>query len=179
MTDRPRDASVPLMVLGACALVAAMATGLYLGINPKAVAPEQAVEPAPAVVPKDEWLATAAQKRHSRDYSGAREAYLQVIRQNAMTADAWADYADTLASLSGGSLAGEAAQALQRALDLDPAHPKALWLEATRAYQERRYAQAVELWKRLRAVLGPESPDVAIIDANIAESEQLARAPAG
>jgi hypothetical protein len=177
MTQRQREASIPVMVLGGFAVYATVAIGLYVGISPKGMptaAPSQASEP----VSPQEWLAVAAQKRRSRDYQGAREAYSQLIRLNAMTADAWADYADTIASLSGGSLGGEAAVAIRRALSMNPDHPKALWLEATHAYQEHRYTEALELWKRLRAVLGPESPDVGIVDANIAESEQLARTPA-
>jgi cytochrome c-type biogenesis protein CcmH len=131
--------------------------------------------------PRDaqEWLALAAARRRERDYAGAREAYSQVIQRNAMTADSWADYADALASLPGGSLAGEAQIAIQHALRLDPNHPKALWLKASHAYEEHRYADALVLWKRLRAVLREDSPDAGIVDANIAESAQLARAPTG
>jgi hypothetical protein len=189
MSHRPREASIPAMVLGACAVFATVASALYVGISPKS----SDALPGPAWIssatPHDEmaaqvrspqdWLAVAADKRHQHDYQGARAAYSELIRLNAMTADAWADYADTLASLSGGSLGGEAEVALRQALSLDPGHPKALWLEATRAYQEHRFAEALALWKRLRAILGPQSPDTAIIDANIAESEELARAPAG
>jgi cytochrome c-type biogenesis protein CcmH/NrfG len=190
MIHRQREASVPAMVLAGCFVYAAVAGGLYLGISAKtgggavsgtaipAAAPAAPAAPATSGSPQ-EWLAIAAQKRHTRDYEAARDAYSQLIKLNAMTADAWADYADTVASLSGGSLGGEAEVALQRALSLDSSHPKALWLEATHAYQEHRYTDAVVLWKRLRAVLGPDSPDAKIIDANIAESEQLARAPAG
>jgi cytochrome c-type biogenesis protein CcmH len=190
------------MVLAGCFVYAAVAGGLYLGISAKngggtvsgtaitaisgSAMPDNAMRgaatpaaPAPTSGSPQEWLAIAAQKRHTRDYEGARDAYSQLIKLNAMTADAWADYADTIASLSGGSLGGEAEVALQRALSLDSSHPKALWLEATHAYQEHRYTDAVVLWKRLRAVLGPDSPDAKVIDANIAESEQLARAPAG
>jgi cytochrome c-type biogenesis protein CcmH len=126
-----------------------------------------------------EWLAQAAARRRNRDYAGARDAYLKVIELNAMTADSWADYADALASISDGSLGGEAQLAIQRALTLDPNHPKALWLQASHAYEEHRYADALILWKRLRAVLREDSPDAGIVDANIAESAQLARTPKG
>ena len=166
------------------ALFAAIAFGLYTGISLEA-RPDVRTRASigdtfgPPSASPDDWLATATEKRRHHDYQGARDAYSEVIRRNAMTADAWADYADTIASLSGGSLAGEAETAIQQALALDPAHPKALWLQATHAYQEHQYTEAVRIWKRLRAVLGPESPDTRIIDADITESEQLARAPSG
>jgi tetratricopeptide (TPR) repeat protein len=195
MTQRQREASIPVMVLGGFAVYAAVAIGLYVGISPKEIPTTAPPQPGTIIddgggsasgdsaksepVSPQEWLAAAAQKRRSHDYQGARDAYSQLIRLNAMTADTWADYADTIASLPGGSLGGEAAVAIRQALSLNPDHPKALWLEATHAYQEHRYTEAVALWKRLRAVLGPESPDAGIIDANIAESEQLARTPAG
>jgi cytochrome c-type biogenesis protein CcmH/NrfG len=81
--------------------------------------------------------------------------------------------------MPGGSLGGEAELAIQRALSFDPNHPKALWLEASHAYEEHRYSDALTLWKRLRATLREDSPDAGIVDANIAESAQLARTPIG
>jgi cytochrome c-type biogenesis protein CcmH len=187
-----RELSLPVMALGAVAVFAVAATVLYVGVSahrepPAASLPpvaddsDAASHPDTKADPRDaqEWLALAAARRRNRDYAGARDAYLQVIQRNAMTADSWADYADALASLPAGSLGGEAELAIQRALSLDPHHPKALWLEASHAYQEHRYADALVLWKRLRAVLREDSPDAGIVDANIAESAQLARTPKG
>jgi cytochrome c-type biogenesis protein CcmH/NrfG len=184
--------SMPVMALGALAVFAITATALYLGVrahgdSPTKLSPSIGDETDPAshvdakADPRDaqEWLALAAARRRERDYAGAREAYSQVIQRNAMTADSWADYADALASISGGSLGGEAELAIQRALSLDPNHPKALWLEASHAYEEHRYADALVLWKRLRAALREDSPDAGIVDANIAESAQQAPAPTG
>jgi cytochrome c-type biogenesis protein CcmH len=184
--------SMPVMALGALCVFAIAATVLYVGVSARREPPTQAVnstapdsgaasQPDTQGDPGNagEWLAQAAVRRRARDYAGARDAYLHVIELNAMTADSWADYADALASLPGGSLAGEAEIAIQHALRLDPNHPKALWLEASHAYEEHRYADALELWKRLRAVLREDSPDAGIVDANIAESAQLAGTPRG
>jgi cytochrome c-type biogenesis protein CcmH/NrfG len=188
-----RELSLPVMALGAFAVFAVAATVLYVGARARqgeppapilssmandtnaASQPDAKTDPGTA----QEWLALAATRRRDRDYAGARDAYLQIIARNAMTADSWADYADALASISAGSLGGEAELAIQRDLSLDPNHPKALWLEASHAYEEHRYADALVLWKRLRAVLREDSPDAGIVDANIAESAQLARAPTG
>jgi cytochrome c-type biogenesis protein CcmH len=186
------ELSLPVMALGAFAVFAIAATVLYVGVSarhepPAASLPSAADESAAAAHPDmkadprdaQEWLALATARRRNRDYAGAREAYSQVIQRNAMTADSWADYADALASMPGGSLGGEAELAIQRALSLDPNHPKALWLEASHAYEEHRYADALILWKRLRAALRDDSPDAGIVDANIAESAQLAGTPRG
>jgi cytochrome c-type biogenesis protein CcmH len=126
----------------------------------------------------DAWLGIANLKRQQRDYTGARDAFGHLIALKAMTADSWADYADVLGSLAQGSLAGEPAHAIDKSLALDPRHPKALWLKASLAYQEKRYAAALGLWKQLRAVMPPDSPDIAIIDSNIAEAARLAGTPA-
>jgi len=187
------ELSLPVMALGALAVFAIAATVLYVGVSPRHGEPpaqalpsivdetDVASHPDAQADPRNaqEWLALAAARRRDRDYAGAREAYSQVIQRNAMTADSWADYADALASMSGGSLGGEAQVAIQRALSLNPNHPKALWLEASHAYEEHRYADALILWKRLRAALRDDSPDAGIVDANIAESAQLAGNPTG
>jgi tetratricopeptide (TPR) repeat protein len=187
------EPSVPAIAVGALAVFAIAAAVLYAGVSVRRGGPpagdlpsisaeiDVASHPDAQAAPGNarEWLALAAARRRSRDYAGAREAYSQVIQRNAMTADSWADYADALASLPGGSLGGEAESAIQRALSLDPNHPKALWLEASHAYEEHRYSDALVLWKRLRAVLREDSPDVGIVDANIAESAQLAGTPRG
>jgi len=117
------------------------------------------------------------QRRH-HDYAQARDTFAKLIRLNAMTAPAWADYADVLASLAGGSLGGEAGRAIDHALALDPANSKALWLKASRAHEEHRYSDALALWKTLRAVLPADSPDARVVDANILEATQLASVPA-
>ncbi|HEY7643252.1 MAG TPA: hypothetical protein VH814_26215 [Steroidobacteraceae bacterium] len=123
------------------------------------------------------WRALAEIYRRQHDPAKARDAFANLVRLKAMNADTWADYADVLASASG-SLQ-QSAQAIESALRLDPAHPKALWLKASLAHEQRRYADALAVWKQLRAALPPDSSDVRVIDANIAEASELAGASAG
>jgi len=129
------------------------------------------------VAPKDvgSWLGMAGLKRTQRDFAGAVAAYEKVRELKGMTADSWADYADALASQPGGSLRGKSAEAIDQALKMDRNHPKALWLKATLAIQEKRFSEATRLWRQLRGVLPADSPDVRIIEANIAEAEALAK----
>jgi cytochrome c-type biogenesis protein CcmH len=91
-----------------------------------------------------------------------------------MTAQSWADYADVLASLAGGSLAGAAGSAIDSALAMDPGNSKALWLKASQAHEQRHFADALTWWRKLRAALPADSPDLRIIDGNIAEDTSLA-----
>jgi cytochrome c-type biogenesis protein CcmH len=150
------------------------------GTTPSTVAPSAAeLERRVAANPRDadSWLALAELRRSQRDYAGARTAYLKLVELHAMSAQSWADYADVLGSLAGGSLAGEAGRAIDSALALDAANPKALWLKASQAHEQRRYAEALGWWKKLRAVLPADSPDARMVDANIAEANSLAGTP--
>ena len=93
-------------------------------------------------------LAQAEEHRRKREFTQALDAYRSVIADGGMTADAWADYADALASSSpGGSLSGEPAGAIEKALALDPRHTKALWLKASLANEEHRYREALVTWR--------------------------------
>jgi cytochrome c-type biogenesis protein CcmH len=120
------------------------------------------------------WLALARAQRVARAFPEASKAYEAALKIDAKNADAWADYADALASASGRSLMGKPAEAIKRALALQPDHLKALWLAASLDLEQRRYGDALKSWQRLRAALPAGSPDAAVIDANIEEARQLA-----
>ena len=118
-------------------------------------------------------LAQADELRRQRKFKEATATYGLAAKAGAMNADAWADYADALAS-AGSSLQGAPADALAKALALDPRHPKALWLKASLEHEEHRYRDAVATWRNLLAVVPANSSDARIIEANIAEAARLA-----
>jgi cytochrome c-type biogenesis protein CcmH len=179
--------------MSAGALTAAAAAASKPASGPASLQPATGDKAPPPVVsaadlerrvaanPRDAqaWLALADMRRSQRDYAGAASAYRKLIDLRAMSAQSWADYADVLGSLAGGSLAGEAGRGIDSALALDPSNPKALWLKASQANEQHRYAEALNWWKKLRAVVPPDSPDARMVDANIAEASSLAgQAPA-
>lgn len=120
------------------------------------------------------WLALANAQRKERDFSAAVSAYDRALKLDARNVDAWADYADALASAGDRRLAGAPAEAIARALKLDGKHPKALWLQASLDLEQKRYGDALKRWQSLRAALPEGSPDISIVEANIAEARQLA-----
>jgi cytochrome c-type biogenesis protein CcmH len=120
------------------------------------------------------WLSLADLYRGQHDNSDAREALAKVVALHGMTAQSWADYADVLASLAGGSLTGAAAPAIDSALAMDPANLKGLWLKASQAHEQHHYGDAITWWRKLRTALPAGSPDASIIDGNIAEDSSLA-----
>ena len=148
--------------------------------TPSAPRPSAAdLERRVAANPRDaqSWLALAELRRSQRDYAGSRAAYSKLVELHAMSAQSWADYADVLGSLAGGSLTGDAGRAIDSALALDGNNPKALWLKASQANEQHRYAEALTWWKKLRSALPADSPDARMVDANIAEASSLAGAP--
>jgi cytochrome c-type biogenesis protein CcmH/NrfG len=118
-------------------------------------------------------IAAAENHRLKREFKEACAAYAEAATLGAMTADAWADYADAQASLAGG-LAGEPEKAIARALELDPKQTKALWLKASLAHEQRRYKDALATWRELLALVPAGSSDARIVEANIAEATRLA-----
>jgi cytochrome c-type biogenesis protein CcmH len=177
--DSPADAPPPSASAGAAAPVAASYTAPRTSSSASAASDSVAEYERRAHARPDDadaWRALAELYRRQRESAKARDAFAKLVRLNAMNADTWANYADVLASASGGSLR-QSAQAIDAALKMNPAHPKALWLKASLAYEEHRYADALAVWKQLRAVLPPDSSDGRVIDANIAEASELAGVP--
>lgn len=153
-------------------LASAMAATAPVRPMPAAAGGTPAAGPADGSV--GSLVAQAEEHRRRREFAQAIEVYRKLVAANAMTADTWADYADALASAPGGSLGGESAKAVGRALALNPKHTKALWLKASLAHEQRRYDEALATWRALLAQMPAGSSDARIIEANIAEAQRLA-----
>ena len=181
---RAKIPSTPATSQMGASTLSEVATRLSEGKAAAAPAPAASVadlERRANAAPRDAqtWLALADAQRAQRDFGGARTSLEKVVALKAMTAQSWADYADTLASLNGGSLGGAAGNAIDSALVLDATNTKALRLKASQAHEQRRFGEALTWWKKLRALLPPDSSDARIIDSNIAEDTQLAGGSAG
>jgi cytochrome c-type biogenesis protein CcmH len=103
----------------------------------------------------------------------ALEAYDLALAQGADRDPAvLAQYADLLAATTG-SLEGRPLALVRQALALDPDHAQSLWLAGTAAYGNQDFPMAQDYWKRLLAVLPPESEGARIIEQELRELEQL------
>jgi cytochrome c-type biogenesis protein CcmH len=127
----------------------------------------------------DDALMRGRQMRIERRFAEARDAFREAVAARPGDADAWADLADASAAAAGNDLrAGR--EAIERALAVDPEHPKALWLRASLELQEQQYEQAAATWEHLARLVPPDSSDARVIAANIDEARRLAKsAPAG
>ena len=88
-----------------------------------------------------------------------------------------ADYADVLA-VHNRSLAGEPTRLIERALAIEPRHPKALLLAGTAAFDRRDYAAAVVHWENIGDAASSDAALAQQLRAGIAEARERGRLPA-
>jgi cytochrome c-type biogenesis protein CcmH len=86
----------------------------------------------------------------------------------------WCEYADALGMAQGGSLAGKPRELVMRALAMSPAHPRALEMAGSAAYEQREFDAAGRYWRTLLAQLPEGSPQHRELAAAVARAERLA-----
>jgi cytochrome c-type biogenesis protein CcmH len=106
-------------------------------------------------------------------YSDAASAFEHVTALNSNAAGAWADYAEAAAMANGQRLAGKPTEAINRALQIDPKHQKALDLAGSAAFQAGDYQKAIDYWQKLLVLLPPGSEELKSISEQITRTKQL------
>jgi len=104
-------------------------------------------------------------------YEEAMMAYERAVQFAGDDASVLTDYADSIAMATGESLEGRPMELLLKALSIDPNNQKALWLVGTGLFERGDFAGAIEHWGHLRDMLPPDSEDIEVMHANIAEAE--------
>ncbi len=104
-------------------------------------------------------------------YEEAVMAYERAVQFAGDDAAVLTDYADAIAMATGESLEGRPMELLLQALSIDPNNQKALWLAGTGLFERGDFVGAIEHWGRLRDMLPPDSEDIEVMHANIAEAE--------
>ncbi len=107
-------------------------------------------------------------------FADAATAFQKLTELSPNNADAWADYAEALALANGQNLAGKPAEAIDRALQIDPKHQKSLDLAGAAAYQSGDFQKAIEYWQRLLKVLPPGSEGLRTVTDQITKAKQMA-----
>jgi cytochrome c-type biogenesis protein CcmH len=85
----------------------------------------------------------------------------------------WCELADALGMAQGGSLKGRPRDLVEKALALDPNHPRALEMAGSAAYEAGEYRIALRYWERLLAQLDPASSAYADLSGAIARTRGL------
>jgi cytochrome c-type biogenesis protein CcmH len=155
-------------IIGVSSATGAARVAAGEGMNASTAELEAAVASRPQDV--DALVALGRGYQASKRYADAGRTYAAAIKLKPQDASLLADYGDVLAAANGSWLPGEPMQWIDKALSLDPTHPKALWLAATAATQQGDHQGALVFWQRLQQVLPPDSADAAAVAANIAET---------
>jgi cytochrome c-type biogenesis protein CcmH len=123
------------------------------------------------------WVLLARAQADRNEFKAAADAYEKALTVSAKVAKdpgVLCEYADALGMAQGGSLAGRPAELIAKALAINPAHPAALEMTGSVAYEEGRYADAARAWKQLLADLPPGSDRHAELSTAVARAERKA-----
>lgn len=123
------------------------------------------------------WVLLARAQADRNEFKAAADAYqkaLTVSEKVAKDPGVLCEYADALGMTQGGRLAGRPTELIAKALSIDPAHPAALEMAGSVAYEEGRYADAVRYWKQLLADLAPGSDRHGELSEAVARAERKA-----
>jgi len=119
------------------------------------------------------WLLLAKTYGELRKYPEAAAAYEKAAALLPADATMLADWADAHVMAKGGKWDDEARKIVKRALATDGKHVKSLALSGSEAFDRADYKGAIEIWKRMKAVVEPDSMDAKLADANIAEAKAM------
>jgi len=100
----------------------------------------------------------------------SEEAYVKAGKLVDTDPDMLTDFADLLATRAGNNLAGRPLALVNKALALNPLHPKALMLSGSAAFGRADYAGAVAQWEKLLPVFQPGSRDAEWVLSSIADA---------
>ena len=121
----------------------------------------------------ESWAMLARSYYFMKKYSEASKAF---ERASSMTQESnpilLADYADALAMANSRNMSGRPYELVKKALTIDPANQKALWLAGTASYQAQDFPKTLEYWKRLLQVFPKGSENYIQMQKNIGEMQQ-------
>ena len=117
-------------------------------------------------------------------YDDSIVAYQRAIKLLGATATRESGLGEAVASAAGGRITADAQAAFERALELEPQHPKSQFFLASALAQAGRIEDASHAWNAMRASLPDGSPWLAVIDQALAQANSqtaanAAPAPAG
>lgn len=107
------------------------------------------------------WIILARMHFDRDAFAQARAAYARALAIPGKVAEdpmVWCEYADAVAMANGGRLAGEPRQHIEKALALNPGHPRALEMAGSAEIEQGNFRAALGYWEPLLKLLPPESP---------------------
>jgi len=125
----------------------------------------------------DGWAMLARSYARLSRPADAMQAYAKAVALKGDDPQLLADYADLMAFQNNRTLAGEPTQIIDRALKLDPNHPKALALAGSAAFDRKDFSAAVRHWELLARLSPPGSEFLTQLQSGIDEARKLGGLP--
>ncbi|MGD8912850.1 MAG: c-type cytochrome biogenesis protein CcmI [Candidatus Thiodiazotropha sp.] len=110
------------------------------------------------------WIMLGRSYTAMNDPSAAIDAYQRAMDINDKHVGLLLAYAQTIASNSRNDFTGRAAPMVEKAFQLEPDNPNALWTAGILAYQRTDYQDAVDRWSKLRGMLKPQSNEIEAVN---------------
>jgi cytochrome c-type biogenesis protein CcmH len=110
------------------------------------------------------WIMLGRSYTAMNDLSAAIDAYQRAMDINDKHVGLLLAYAQTIASNSRNDFTGRAAPMVEKAFQLEPDNPNALWTAGILAYQRTDYQDAVDRWSKLRGMLKPQSNEIEAVN---------------
>jgi cytochrome c-type biogenesis protein CcmH len=122
----------------------------------------------------DGWALLAHSYVELKEHKNAVGAFSKAVELIPNDPQLFADYADALAVTNNGSFEGKSTELVEKALKIDPNHPKALLLAGTIAFNKADYNKAISSWEQLAPLVPKDDPMLSKqLEANIAEAKSL------
>jgi cytochrome c-type biogenesis protein CcmH len=122
------------------------------------------------------WIMLARSYTVLGRFEEALPAYAKAVELAPPNAQILSDYADTVAATKGTANNPQSIALIDRALAIDPKHPKALALAGTVAFERADYVKAIADWQKIVDQLPPGNEFAERIQASIGEARERAAA---
>jgi cytochrome c-type biogenesis protein CcmH len=122
------------------------------------------------------WVMLARSYTVLGRFEQALPAYAKAVELVPGNAQILSDYADTVAATKGTANNPQSIALIDRALAIDPKHPKALALAGTVAFERADYVKAIADWQKIVDQLPPGNEFAERIQSSIGEARERATA---
>lgn len=120
------------------------------------------------------WIMLARSYKALHRFDDAEKAFAKIGPMLDENPDLLIEYADMRVIRDKGAFNDKTMDLIRRALAVEPAHPMALALAGSAAYNRKDFAGAVRHWEALLAVLPADSEDARALAETLAETRQKA-----
>jgi cytochrome c-type biogenesis protein CcmH len=123
------------------------------------------------------WIMLGRSYMAMNQHSAAIKAYQRAMDMNDQDVGLLLAYSEAIAASNGNDFTGQAAPMINKALQLAPEEPNALWLAGILAYQSGQYQSAIQRWNALREQLSPQSTELEAVDKAIDDARSQLNLP--